>query len=499
MRLLSAVLLLLLALAAPAAASDTQESIFEDDFELLQNGADARARALNDIDILGADVIRALVLWNQVAPSYRSRRKPKGFDGRSPADYDPALWDRYDDLVRGADARGIAVLFSPSGPIPAWASQCSGSYTARRVCKPKPHEFGKFVQALGERYSGTYADENQGGGVLPRVGRWSVWNEPNQPGWLMPQYTSKRGRRVVAAAHRYRALTKSAIAGLRRAGHGSDQILLGETAPIGRTSGTLARRPVPPVEFIRELFCLGRNGRKMTGAAARAAGCRKPGRLSVTGFAHHPYTRGGSQPPRARVLPGEITISTASRLKKLLTQGSRAKRIPGSLPIHYTEFGFQTNPPDRLFGVTVDEQARFINESDWIAYGDARIRSVAQYKLVDEPEQASFQTGIRFLDGTAKPAFDAYRLPIWVSRRGSGLRVYGQVRPADDGAREVVDLQHRLSAEANFVTVQSIDVSSLKGHFTLDVPARGGQWRLRWAPSRGGAALFSRAAEAASR
>ena len=55
--------------------------------------------------------------------------------------------------------------------------------------------------------------------------------------------------------------------------------------------------------------------------------------------------------------------------------------------------------------------------------------SVAQYKLIDEAALASFQTGLRFIDGRAKPAYDAYRLPIWVSGRGSRLRVYGQVRP----------------------------------------------------------------------
>jgi hypothetical protein len=497
-RLLLALLALLL-LPATALASATQESIFEDDFELLQRGGDAQRTGLNDFSTLGADVVRSLVLWNQVAPAYASKRRPKGFDGRDPAAYDAGMWDRYDDLVRGAQARDMAVLLSPSGPIPAWASECGGSLSNRRVCKPRATDFGKFVQALGTRYSGSYADENQGAGVLPRVERWSIWNEPNQPGWLTPQYESRNGRRVAAAAHRYRALAKSAIAGLRRSGHADDQVLLGETAPIGRTSGTLARRPIPPVDFIRELFCLNRSGRKMTGTAARDANCRKPGKFSVTGFAHHPYTRGGSQPPRARTLPGEITISTASRLKSLLSKGAKAGRIPRNLPISYTEFGYQTNPPDRLFGVSLPDQAEYINESDWIAFNDDRVVSVAQYKLVDEPNVASFQTGLRFLDGTVKPAFDAYRLPIWVSKQGDGVRVYGQVRPAGDGVRELVEVQNRASENSGFELVQTVEVTSTKGQFTVDLPARAGQWRLRWAPSSGGSILFSRVATTASR
>ena len=37
-----------------------------------------------------------------------------------------------------------------------------------------------------------------------------------------------------------------------------------------------------------------------------------------------------------------------------------------------------------------------MNQSDWVAFRDPRIRSVAQYKLVDDPDLAGFQTGLRF-------------------------------------------------------------------------------------------------------
>ena len=36
--------------------------------------------------------------------------------------------------------------------------------------------------ALGRRYSGGYVDEN-GGGVLPRVSRWAIWNDDVTPTW----------------------------------------------------------------------------------------------------------------------------------------------------------------------------------------------------------------------------------------------------------------------------------------------------------------------------
>jgi hypothetical protein len=493
---LLAALATLLLTPALAAADQTQESMFEDDYQLLQRGPAEQAAGLDDIVRLGADSVRSLVIWNSVAPKPRGKKPPRGFKGSKPGSYDPALWDRYDDLLRGAQARGLSVLLSPTSPIPAWASECRGTPAQRRSCKPDVKKFAAFVRALGTRYSGTYPDENQGGGVLPRIDRWSIWNEPNQPGWLSPQYAARGGGKIAYAARRYRELAAAAISALHSTGHGSDQILLGETAPIGRRSGSLARRPIAPVVFIRELLCLGAGLKRKS---SLAMGCRRPPKLQVSGFAHHPYPRGGSRPPLAGTVPGEITISTAGRLKRLLRAGARAKRIPANLPIWYTEFGYQTDPPDRLFGVSPEQQAEYLNQADWIAFRDGLVRSVSQYKLVDEPNVASFQTGLRYLNGSAKPSYEAYRLPIWIVRRGGGLRIYGQVRPAADDSAQTVEIQNQPASGGRFQTVQTVAVSSHKGHFTQDLPTRDGVWRLRWVPSGGGAQVLSRVAQVGSR
>ncbi len=467
---------LLLATAASASANTTQESIFEDEHQLLELGPSARNAALDDISRLGADSIRSLVLWSRIAPG--GSKRPKGFDGTNPAAYPAASWDPYDDLVRGAQARGLGLLLSPSTPIPAWASECR--HGTKATCKPNPKLYGAFVQALGKRYSGSYADENQGGGALPRVTRWSFGNEPNQPGWLTPQYERKSGRLVATAAVTYRRLASAGISALRASGHRSDQMLLGETAPIGRTSGSLSRRPIPPVEFLRKLFCLDARGHSLRGADAKAHACAHFKRLSVDGFAHHPYQRGGSRPPSERPqAAGEITISAPGRLRSLLAQAARARRIPRNLPVYYTEFGFQTNPPDRIFGVRAPLQADYINQSDYMAYRDSRVRSVAQYKLVDEPALSSFQSGLRYIDGSAKPSYDAYRLPIFVTKAGANVRVYGQVRPAADSTPQSVDIQVQPPG-GSFQTVQTVVVHSRKGQFLQTLPARAGTWRLSW-------------------
>jgi hypothetical protein len=277
-------------------------------------------------------------------------------------------------------------------------------------------------------------------------------------------------------------------------------MLLGETSPIGRVTGRLATRPVPPAAFIRTLLCIDRSGHALTGTAAAVRDCEKPRRLRVTGFAHHPYSQGGSQPPETKGSRAtEITISSAGRLERLLDAAARRRRIPERLPIHYTEFGFQTNPPDLLFGVPPARQAEYINQSDWIAYRDERIRSVAQYKLADDTVVSSFQSGLRFWDGTPKPSFDAYRLPLWITRKGSSkLRVYGQVRPLANGATTRVQLQNAALGAGPFRTVRTITVHSANNSFLVRIPRREGRWRLRWRdPS--GALLLSREAVAAAR
>jgi hypothetical protein len=335
------------------------------------------------------------------------------------------------------------------------------------------------------------------------VDRWSFWNEPNQPGWLTPQYEFKSGRAVPTAAVTYRVLARSGLAGLRATGHGRDLRLLGETAPIGSSvssclrgrsgssrSRCLARVKADPTTFIKGLLCVGKRSGLSCGGFKR---------LSVSGFAHHPYTRGGGVPPTTRpTTPGEITIGTGSRLHRILDQGGRAGRIPRRLAIYYTETGFQTNPPDTIFGVRPAQQAAYVNESDYMAYRDSRVRSMAQYIIVDEVAQSSFQSGLRDRNGVPKLSYDAWRLPLWVVKKGSGVRAWGQIRPLADGATTQVELQQATTAGA-YETVQVVPVTQAKGFFTLNVPRSGGTWRLRWTPPGGGLPLLSREASVAAK
>src|SRR4051794_41688732 len=83
-RALAVVVAGVLVCAAPAHASSTQLSVIEDEHQMLELGPAVQASALDDAVALGADVVRANVIWARYAPSPDSKKKPKGFDGKDP-------------------------------------------------------------------------------------------------------------------------------------------------------------------------------------------------------------------------------------------------------------------------------------------------------------------------------------------------------------------------------------------------------------------------------
>ncbi len=491
----AALLTLLAAPAPPARANATQEAIFQDDLQLLYSDPGRREDTLDQLKSIGVDTIRVFVSWSSIAPNSDSTSRP-AFNAANPAAYGPGVWDRYDELARSASRRGLGIIFTPTSPVPVWASQCRGSVAARRTCSPDPAEFGRFVAALGTRYSGGYADEN-GSGVLPRVSRWSVWNEPNVAIWLTPQYVFSGGRLVPVAAYRYRRLVYAAVAGLRGTGHGRDQIMAGETGPIGHTGGAPSTRPVATADFFRTLFCVTPSGAPLRSAAVGCAG--RYTQLGINAVAHHPYIQGGSKPPTTPARVDEITISSPLRLRKILADAARLHRIRAGLPIYYTEYGFQTDPPDPTLGVPLALQPPFLDESLYMSYRDPRVHGLAQYLLRDDPGVAGFQTGLQFVNGRPKPSFYDYRFPIFSSRHGVFVTVFGQIRVAPTGARIPVLVQARLRGAKQFTTYRTVYTNS-RGFVLTRLRSRTGTWRLVAPPSAAlPSGLISRDAEEALR
>jgi hypothetical protein len=415
---LIALLLSSFAGAAPASANRTQSTVFDPGGILDPGLSDAyRTRTIDRISSLGADTLRVLVPWRLLAPDPESPFPPAGFDGSDPADYSQRSFANLDLVVREATSQGLKVLLTPTGPAPNWASRSS----INDHVNPDPQEFEQFVEALGTRYSGDCQAAACGSAALPRVSFWSVWNEPNLVLFLRPQYV--RGRPV--AGRIYRGLYEAARRGLRASGHGSDPVLIGETAPSRGAVST------PPIDFLRNVLCLDRS--------YRLRGSCSP--ISAAGWAQHPYTPGVPpwEPPPGR---GSISIGSLGRLTHALRKAAAAGATHGRLPVYVTEFGIQSTPkPAKQFGVSQLRQVEYLGIAEYLLYHDSQVRSYGQYLMGDDAgnpiDHLTFDTGLRFADDKPKLSYSAFALPLVARRIGGGrVELWGHVRPGS-GPRTV--------------------------------------------------------------
>jgi hypothetical protein len=463
-------------LPGTALAAFDQESTFQDDNELLYQSASRQRSALSELQKLGVDRIRVTVKWRDLAPE----NKPKSFDGANPDSYGGA-WANLDTLIREAYQRGMRMNLNVTGPSPDWANHKAPRADIQDTYEPRPRAFGQFVQAVGTRYSGEYPDDE--GGVLPRADYWSIWNEPNHSGWLTPTWQRKgSGPWFERSASLYRSLADAAYAGLVATGHGRDTILFGDTAPAGSDTSRDVKRFMTPLRFVRALYCVDQHQRRLRGAAARRLNCprsakdfvvKHPVLFNATGYAHHPYDLlfGPTHKPTN---PNYVTMGNLRKLERTLDVIQRRYGSHKRFPLYLTEFGYQTRPPDPQ-GVSFRKQAEFINHSEFMAARDPRVRTLSQFLLRDggAPIGLTFQTGLRTREGQRKPAYDAYRLPLWVSGKGAHRRIWGVARPTTDNEIATVFVQFRREGSGAWKNLKRVRSRGDHNVIRTTVTARG--------------------------
>jgi hypothetical protein len=325
-------------------------------------------------------------------------------------------WAASDLVLPALRARGIRTVVTLTG-TPSWANGGSGPNVAPR----SGADFARFAAAAAARY--------------PWVRDWTIWNEPNQARFLRPASPRTYVTRLLNPAH----------AALKRANR-ANRVAGGETAPRGNVGG------VSPVAWIRGM---------------RAAGAR------LDAYAHHPYPLSPRETPAGPGCGHCATITMAS-LDRLLAETARA--WPGKR-VWLTEYGYQTNPPDRLLGVSPAAQARYLGEAAYRAYRAPRVDLLIQYLVQDEPELGRFQSGLYTAAGRPKPAASAFPLPLAAVGRGA---VWGQVRPGS--GRRVFRLQ-LVRANGAATWLGGVRRTDARGFFTARVPA-GATVRLHWVTRR---------------
>jgi hypothetical protein len=492
------------------------ESVLQDDDHLVYASSATVSRTLDTLERLGVSRVRVTILWRAIAPSPGAITPPRGFDAANPKDYPASAWAPYDRLVKLAGARGIGVDFDLTAPGPLWA-MARPTLDAKSAdhYRPSAAKFGQFVTALGRRYNGSYVPPRSAS-PLPRVAYWSIWNEPNQPGWLAPQWQATSEGAVMEAPQLYRAYVDGAFDALRRTGHGpsTDTVLIGELAPEGQER-TSATDPIPPMPFLRALYCVNASYRPLRGAAAVALGCPQrgdpsefvrshPGLFNPSGFAHHPYSfflAPGVHLPD----PNFVALADLSRLERGLDAIFGAYGLARRLPLYLTEYGYETNPPNPYRGVSPALQAQYLAQGQYMAWKDPRVRAFTQFLLYDalpDPRYprgslrywSTFQTGLLYANGRPKPSFRAYRLPLFLPHPGGGvLGVWGMLRSARKATARQARVQWR-SAQGSYRTLTTLTTRDPSGVLDTTVRLPGpGEVRIAWV-SPSGQPLYSPAA-----
>ncbi|MFZ0042133.1 MAG: hypothetical protein WAK93_12560 [Solirubrobacteraceae bacterium] len=457
---------------------------------------------INALHVLGVDRVDVWLPWNALAPDNTSTQRPS-VDLSDPASYSATAWAPYDAVVRQlkADHMGIDMDFFP--PAPRWASGPGAPHPARQTMwKPNPSDFADFVRAAGTRYSGHYIPPGASR-PLPRVSFWSIWNEPDLGNFLAPEATHHS--QVEEAARLYRGLVDAAWGALHQTGHGQDTILFGELAPAGIHSGSVGNfNEMTPLRFLRALYCVDANYSPLSGEAAALRGCpttaaasarfavQNPALFHASGVSVHPYPQG--LPPDT-VTPDEPDYAELAALPRLTQTLDRAQHVYGShkkFSIWSTEFGYQTNPPETDPGtVSPTTAAYYLNWAEYITYENPRVRSFDQY-LVTDPTNSFFATGLLSDTGAPKPAYFAYRMPIFMpvtsTSHGRPLDVWGGARPAPQVQKtthrpQTVAIQYRAGGSGAWRTLRTVTLTNPHGYFEIrQVFPGSGQVRLSWTP-----------------
>jgi hypothetical protein len=433
--------------APAAAASHTQTVFFEAPKDLLTGAT--RASSFARLQQLGVSALRVELHWRDVAPGGASARRP-AFDATDPRSYN---WGDYDAVIAEAARLKWQVLLTVTAPVPKWATAGHRDY----VTRPDDLQFEQFMTAVGRHYA-------------PFVSLYAIWNEPNIPGWLRPQFNTNG---TPASPRIYRGLWQSGYAGLKAAGLASPKVLFGETAPFGvthaRHRSEINKLELAPLVFMREALCLSRSYRKSSTCEA----------LPIAGYAHHPYTYPAVQGPYYRPPErDEVTLGSLSRLSSALDKAANAHAIPAHVPMYLTEYGVQSKP--NSLGVPLQAQAEYDAISEKIAWGNSRVVAFSQYLLTDEHPHGAFngyRTGLLTTGGSRKPLFFAWPLPLVVSRTHSGDSLWGLVRPAGGVTKVRIKVEPRGSHRWRTLAVVTTDAH---GYWRLRSSVRGSYWRVSW-------------------
>jgi hypothetical protein len=256
---------------------------------------------------------------------------------------------------------------------------------------------------------------------VPTVREFIIGNEPNINRFWLPQFNEDGSN---AAAPAYMTLLARTYDALKEV---SPRITVigGALSPRGSDRPGTPRDTHSPTKFIRDL-----------GAAYRATGRDRP---IMDQFAIHPYGENSSIPPSFEH-PRSTTIAIADygKLVALLGEAFDGTAQPGSeLDILYAEYGIESQipadkaslytgtEPDTIRPVDEATQAAYYRQAIGIAFCQPTVRGIMIFHVVDEPGRPQWQSGLYYVDRTAKSSIRAVTTAAAEVRRGIVSRCDG--------------------------------------------------------------------------
>lgn len=392
---------------------------------------------------LGVDELRISAEWKLEAPDPTSSVVPRGFRFSDPGAYNSPGMGLLDQAVRAAARAGTGVIIDPAFAAPLWATRAHGRAGGGLHTNIDVSQLVAWETMLARRYNGTFVPPGAHS-LLPRVGAFTLWNEPNGPTFLRPQWVG----RVPASADWTREVTDLAYPAIRRASPRA-RVLIGNTSDAGSDAPS-AYDGVAPMAFIRRLACVDGQLQPISDGS-----CARFHAVPADGFAHHPYER--NAPPWAASSTeqqGWAQMGDLPKLQSLLDRLVAMHRLaPGASDLWLTE-GYESNAELSNRPWSEARQAQMNAASEYLAWRDPQLRSFAQFLLRDtltyetlvlrvgtgRPAAqlaGTWTTGLMREDMTPKPALAMFRTPV-VARVLAGaasagpklLEVWGRVRPA---------------------------------------------------------------------
>ena len=330
----------------------------------------------------GTQLLRVNLWWSGPGISVATRKPKRPGDPKDPA-YN---WDTYDRTVRFSIVNNIQPIFSIIG-TPPWANAAKGW----NVAPTNARDLRLFAAAAQKRYSGTFV--NADGITLPRVSLWMAWNEPNNPVFLKPQYRRTGKTWAIQSGRDYAKMCNAVVQGVKSIQR-SSTVACGATGPRGNNNPNSSRPSVSPLPFLRAM--------KLGGAKGFDA------------YAHHPYYGSPAETPstpppdgRRGQPPTAVTLGNIDVLIKEIDRlyGKRMR-------IWVTEYGYQTNPPDRFYGVTYSKQAKYLTQAVSVVRANPRIDVFLWFLLRDEERLGGWQSGLTTFEGKRKSSFNAFRRAV---------------------------------------------------------------------------------------